>query len=73
MIQNFRLKNFKVQKPQLQTLSRLRPSQWKELESEFAKCAESLGIFAEGKVPKPKKANELLGYLDEVKGKGRHF
>ncbi|XP_017771563.1 PREDICTED: origin recognition complex subunit 6 [Nicrophorus vespilloides] len=60
-----KLKSFKIQKSQLVSISRLKLSQWKELESEFAKFVEKVGFTANIGGKKRKGANEFHTYLEE--------
>lgn len=53
-----KIKQFKVQKSQFIAVSRLKPGQWKDLEADFVKCAESLGFSTAAKKKKIK-ATEL--------------
>lgn len=60
----FRLKHIKVQKSQLIAVSRLKQTQWKELEQEFLKFAEGCGFGADCK-KKSKSNGDFTKYLEE--------
>lgn len=65
-----RLKGVKVQKPQLVALSRLKQSQWKELEQKFAKFAES--YFNTERKKKSTNKDDFAKFLEDAVNKGNH-
>lgn len=64
-----RLKGVKVQKPQLVSMSRLKQSQWKELEQNFAKFAES--YFNTEHKKKTSNKDDFAKFLEDVANKGK--